>query len=600
MVELKTKDLRKAPDEDSGTPADNAQQLLQRRAIRIALAARRGVVRAAENGSHYYTGSRRSVKPFRMQWAKDTSTTSPKSEPPRSNTIEQKKAASTYPPSKEAAQTEHLEQPVMQSAVPSAHSPVIKLPSVQKHNHIQKHISPTPASLSSSSLSDKKTPMPNGMGKNDSKRLSEIRSRSNSDFKSGKTLKYSPQAMKTAVPAPAQPALQVSNAMESVKRSEQVSKLVQGTTTAVKKASGGTARAARAIAEAGSELFSALCAGSGVILVLVVLLVVMGFAGMMFAGDEDDAVTMPVSEEVKAYEPLIRIYARKHGIPDYVQLIEAVMMQESGGRGDDPMQCSESGHNTMYPHALGSITDPEYSIDVGIQTLAEMLKQADVESPVDMEHIKLSLQGYNFGGGYISWAVQKYDGYSKANAIEFSLMMAKRYGWNSYGDKQYVSHVLRFYPIGQLFYEPDRTPVIVDVAASQIGNVGGEPYWRWYGLSERVAWCAIFVSWCADQCGYIADGTIPKFAGCLNGVERFRERNQWADRSITPEPGMIIFFDWNDPETGRDGLPDHVGIVEKAENGYVYTIEGNTADSCRRRQYSLGSASILGYGIPSY
>lgn len=144
---------------------------------------------------------------------------------------------------------------------------------------------------------------------------------------------------------------------------------------------------------------------------------------------------------------------------------------------------------------------------------------------------------------------------------------------------------------------------IVAVALSQIGNVGGEPYWSWYGFGSRVEWCACFVSWCANECGYIGTGVIPKFAGCVNGVNWFRERGQWADNSAEPTPGMIIFFDWDSPDGSsgpQDGLSDHVGIVEKVENGRVYTIEGNSGDSCRERSYPLGYYEILGYGIPAY
>ena len=142
---------------------------------------------------------------------------------------------------------------------------------------------------------------------------------------------------------------------------------------------------------------------------------------------------------------------------------------------------------------------------------------------------------------------------------------------------------------------------IVTVALSQIGNVGGQPYWSWYGFDSRVEWCACFVSWCANECGYIDAGIIPKFAGCTNGVNWFRERGQWAGNDIQPTPGMIIFFDWDGPdEDGQDGLSDHVGIVVKVENGRVYTIEGNSGNSCRQRGYTLGYYEILGYGIPAY
>lgn len=129
--------------------------------------------------------------------------------------------------------------------------------------------------------------------------------------------------------------------------------------------------------------------------------------------------------------------------------------------------------------------------------------------------------------------------------------------------------------------------------------MGGEPYWSWYGFNSRVEWCACFVSWCANECGYIDTGVIPKFAGCVNGVQWFKDRGQWLDGSAEPVPGMIIFFDWSD-ENGQDGESDHVGIVEKVENGTVYTVEGNSGDSCRINQYSVGHYEILGYGVPAY
>ena len=136
---------------------------------------------------------------------------------------------------------------------------------------------------------------------------------------------------------------------------------------------------------------------------------------------------------------------------------------------------------------------------------------------------------------------------------------------------------------------------IVTVALSQVGNIGGQPYWSWYGFNSRVEWCACFVSWCANECGYIENGVIPKFAGCIQGSEWFMERGQWQDGSFTPETGHIIFFDWE-----GDGLTDHVGIVERVENGTVYTVEGNSGDACRQNSYAVGSSVIYGYGIPAY
>ncbi len=144
---------------------------------------------------------------------------------------------------------------------------------------------------------------------------------------------------------------------------------------------------------------------------------------------------------------------------------------------------------------------------------------------------------------------------------------------------------------------------IVAVALSQVGNVGGEPYWSWYGFEGRVEWCACFVSWCANECGYIEAGVIPKYVGCVWGVQWFQERGLWQDNSYEPRPGDIIFFDWDSPDgvSGpQDGESDHTGIVEKVENGRVYTVEGNSGDSCRQRDYPIGYYEILGYGTPAY
>ncbi len=138
---------------------------------------------------------------------------------------------------------------------------------------------------------------------------------------------------------------------------------------------------------------------------------------------------------------------------------------------------------------------------------------------------------------------------------------------------------------------------IVQVAKQQIGNVGGQPYWSWYGFSSRVEWCACFVSWCANQCGYIDAGIIPKFANCQNeGVAWFKTVGLWKDAGYLPQSGDIIFFDWE-----NDGISDHVGIVEKTENSTIFTIEGNTSnDVCKQNEYNINSSDILGYGTPAY
>lgn len=101
---------------------------------------------------------------------------------------------------------------------------------------------------------------------------------------------------------------------------------------------------------------------------------------------------------------------------------------------------------------------------------------------------------------------------------------------------------------------------------------------------------------------YIDTGVVPKYAGCVNGVQWFKDRGQWIDGSAEPVPGMIIFFDWDNKGSSgpQDGQSDHTGIVQKVENGIVYTVEGNSGDSCRVNQYSIGHYEILGYGVPNY
>ena len=421
-----------------------------------------------------------------------------------------------------------------------------------------------------------------------------------------RTVKGSTRSIKTAE----------QSSRAAIKTSEQAARTAQASARATVKTAERTAQAARAAAKTAAEtakrtaeatakaikaiiagtkaLIEAIVAGGWISVMIILIVMMLGVAISLFGSGSGNSSYTPVSAEVEAYTPIIRIYAQQYGVGEYVELIKAIMMQESGGRGLDPMQASESGYNTRYPHSPNAITDPEYSINVGVQTIADSLRQADVESPIDMDNIKLALQGYNYGNGFISWARANYGGYSTIAAIEFSDMMAARMGWNGYGDKQYPAHVLRYYPIGRAF-TVGGNQAIVEVALTQVGNEGGEPYWSWYGYSGRVAWCAIYVSWCADQCGFLDAGVIPRFEGVDAGVSWFQSLGQWQDRYYEPSPGDIIFFDWE-----PDNDCDHVGIVEKCENGFVYTIEGNSGDKCLQNRYYVGNSNIYGYGLPAY
>ena len=141
---------------------------------------------------------------------------------------------------------------------------------------------------------------------------------------------------------------------------------------------------------------------------------------------------------------------------------------------------------------------------------------------------------------------------------------------------------------------------LVNLALSQLGNEGGEKFWRWAGLDERCAWCALFVSWCADQTGLMASGQIPYFSFVSDGVDWFKDKGRWIDGSAVNssnydkliQPGMIIFFDWE-----PDGKPNHVGIVTKVSNGYIYTVEGNRGDAVAEGTYSADSIYLYGFGV---
>ena len=387
-------------------------------------------------------------------------------------------------------------------------------------------------------------------------------------------------------------------AKASAKAAQKAAQTAKATAKATAEATKATVKATiaavKAIIAGTKALISALIAGGWVAIVIILIVVLLGCAVSLFGGGSESTSYTPVSAEVEAYTPLIQKYAKQYGIPEYVELIKAVMMQESGGKGSDPMQAAEGSFNRKYPHEPNGIKDPEYSIECGVQELKAALTSAEVESPIDMERIKLALQGYNFGNGYISWAKTNYGGYSYANAVEFSAMQAQRLGWEKYGDTQYPAHVLRYYPYGRAFTSGGNQ-AIVEVALTQLGNEGGQPYWSWYGFDGRVEWCACFVSWCSEQCGYLESGIIPKFSLCSDGVNWFKGRGQWQDKNYEPQAGDIIFFDW-----GNDGSIDHVGIVEKCENGTVYTVEGNSGDACKQQSYPVGSGSIYGYGCPNY
>lgn len=418
-----------------------------------------------------------------------------------------------------------------------------------------------------------------------------------------RTVKTAPRVVKTSLisskKVKTHAALQKKQAQKSMKAAREAKwATIHSVQTAKQsaKTAKATGRGLKAMAEAAAHAvkaaFAALMAGGGAVFVVLILIVGL-IGGAAFLGNSQSSEVL--SAEVLAHTPAIQKYASEFGIPEYVSAIQAIMMQESGGRGTDPMQASECPYNTQYPNTPGAIQDADYSIKVGIQYYAECVRESGCENPQDMDRLKLSWQGYNYGNGYISWALEKFGGYSEANALQFSKEQAAAHGWSSYGDTEYVPHVMRYYSGGGWFSGLFGNGQLVTIAKSQLGNEGGQKFWSWYGFDSREEWCACFVSWCADQAGLIQKGAVSKFSLCTAGVDWSQEKGKWQSGGNVPTPGTIIFFDWD-----HDGASDHVGIVESCDGTTVHTIEGNSGDAVKQNSYAVNSRSILGYGLVAY
>lgn len=317
---------------------------------------------------------------------------------------------------------------------------------------------------------------------------------------------------------------------------------------------------------------------------MILLVVVVLFMGV-FASLSDNTVysgsLVELSDEVIAYTDTITNYAIKYDIEEYVPLIQAIMMHESKGIGNDPMNASELEYNTNYPDL---IEYPELSIDVGIHFLSDCILKSEVTSPSVTNKLYLAIQSYDYGLEYIDWALAHFGGYSKSNAQVYLDLKKEQTNNTFVGNANYVPNVLVYYR---------SSSKIVEIAKNEVGNIGGKKYWSWYGFNSRVEWCACFVSWCAEQSGDL-NVSIPRFSGVDYGMEWFKKNNKWQNSNYIPSPGDVIFFDWD-----YDHDPDHVGIVEKVENNKIFTIEGNSSDRCRNKVYITSSNEIYGYGIRS-
>lgn len=425
-----------------------------------------------------------------------------------------------------------------------------------------------------------------------------------------RTIKTADQSAKTAIKTSQATAKAAQkSAQTAVKASRQAAQVARAaakaTATGIKAAAKATASAIKATIAATKALVAAIAAGGWIAVVVIVIICLIGLLvgscfGIFFSG-EDTGTGQTMQTVVREINE------------DYENQLDAIknsteydVLEISGSRATWP--------EVLSIYAVKTTTDPDNAMEVA--TMDDTRKELLLDIFWQMHEIF-----YETDTSDELIIEETDDGYGNIVETATTVTQTTLYITVSHKTAEEMANQLNFdadqrAQLAELLADKNNSlwaailygigasdDAIVAVALSQVGNIGGQPYWSWYGFNSRVEWCACFVSWCANECGYIDIGVIPKFAGCINGVQWFKNHGQWADNSIEPRPGMIIFFDWNNPNgtSGpQDGNADHVGIVERCENGIVYTIEGNSGDTCRQRQYRVGDYQILGYGIPAY
>ncbi len=289
----------------------------------------------------------------------------------------------------------------------------------------------------------------------------------------------------------------------------------------------------------------------GAALTIIILISLIG--GIFLTGSSVQASGVSLSQEVLQYTPMIQKYCEQYEIPQFVNAVQAIMMQESGGKGNDPMQCSECPFNEEYPNTPNGITDPEYSIEIGIKYFAECLKQAKCTDPFDTDTLGLAFQGYNYGNGYINWAISNFGGYTQANALMFSQQMQAKLGTSGYGDPEYVPHVMRYYSYGLI-------------------NVGDQP-----NFSNEQAWGnnnPYSRQGLYGQCTWFAWGRFYEIYGW--GPSWTANGSDWVNMLVTHNSDQFRLSTTPDVGAVFSGIgQNHVGIVIAYDGMNITVQEGN-------------------------
>lgn len=399
-------------------------------------------------------------------------------------------------------------------------------------------------------------------------------------------------------------------AMQSAQKAKQVERIAkkqaEKSAKAAKRTVEAAKKAARAAAAAAKSTFSLLTAGgSSAMLMLIPILVIGLLAGSVFA------IFLPDDEERMSTRTVIQSIDQ-----EYSERLEEIKSDYSYDRVE--LTGSKAPwREVLAVYAVLVNTDPENPRDVATmdEDRAEVLRvvfwdmteiEVETETVTETEYVET----VDDEGNPVTEAVETeltvlYITVShkpvEAIAFEYCFNEERRAQLEELLSDEYATlwnNVL----YGTGFGCGD----LVAVALSQVGNTG-ETYWTYMGYTDRVEWCACFVSWCANECGYIEDGTLPKTASCSTGVDWFVRRDRWQEPIYTnaqgetvpyiPSPGDFIYFDWDRPGEGQNGQPDHVGIVEKVENGYIYTVEGNSGDRVSYNSWAVGHYEVFGFGI---
>lgn len=370
------------------------------------------------------------------------------------------------------------------------------------------------------------------------------------------------------------------------------------TAHAIKAAAKATAAAVKAIIAATKALIAAIAAGGWIVVLVIIVICLIGMLigscfGIFFSG-EDSGTGQTMQTAVQEINT------------DYQENLDEIKASHSY----DVLEMSGSRavwKEVLAVYAVKTTTDPDNAQEVAtmddekLELLKDIFWQMNEISSSTSTQTETVIETSDDGNGNIveteTTVTQTYLYITVSHKTAEE--MADQFGFNE-DQREQMAELLADENNSlwsQVLYGiTGGDGEIVTVALSQVGNIGGEPYWSWYGFGSRVEWCACFVSWCANECGYIEAGVIPKFAACASqGVPWFQERGLWQSGSYEPRSGDIIFFDWD-----GDMSADHVGIVEKVENGRVYTVEGNSGDSVRQNSYPIGYSDVLGYGCPAY